>query len=372
MFPTINHINEILPYVEGNSQFRVAVQPNGFTVVCYMLQDENTFAGENEHWTRECRGITFAPDGKVASRTMHKFQNVGESEATQPDQIPWDKITRIMDKRDGSMVTFLEINGNIVAKTKKAFDSAEAKAATEFLHQDPKKVEWVHSLLRGNFTPTFEWTSPRFPIVLTYDKDELTLLQIRENTTGRYITSLGEGGAYTRNCPFPIVENLRGNFSAARELLELARTETGVEGWIIQTDDGDMWKIKTKWYCDLHHAVTFTRWRDVAKAVANDQSDDLKAAFSMTGRSIQPILRVENAIHNKIFVVKDTVERHVKEAHDTGLEAKDLALKLKQEPFFSLIMRAFRGQPVNYMEWYTKHCLDIDWGLEVIPVTQPE
>lgn len=101
MFPAINHINEILPYVEGNSQFRVAVQPNGYTVVCYMLQDENTFAGENEHWTRECRGITFAPNGKVASRTMHKFQNVGESDATQPDQIPWDKITRIMDKRDG-------------------------------------------------------------------------------------------------------------------------------------------------------------------------------------------------------------------------------------------------------------------------------
>lgn len=368
MFPQINHINDVLPYVEGNSQFRVATQENGFTIICYMLQDENTFAGENEHWTRECRGITFAPDGTVASRTLHKFQNVGESEATQPDQIPWDNITRIMDKRDGSMITFVNVDGKIVAKTKKTFDSAEAKAATEFLYQDPKRVEWVRHVLSRGATPTFEWTSPRFPIVLTYDKDELTLLQIRDNVNGIYITSLGEGGSWTTGCPFPIVENLIANFENPRDLLELAKTATGIEGWIVQTDDGDMWKIKTKWYCELHHAVTFTRWRDVAKAVVNDQSDDLKGAFAMTGRSIEPILRVEREIHEAVQACKDLVEDIVLKARQDNLDAKGLALQLTRGTLFPLIMRAFRGQEVDYMEWYAKNYLDKFWSLEVIPL----
>lgn len=369
MFPKINHINEILPYVEGNNQFRVAKQDNGFTIVCYMLQDENTFTGEHENWTRECRGITFAPNGTVASRTLHKFQNVGESEATQADQIPWDKITRIMDKRDGSMITFVDVDGKIVGKTKKTFDSAEAKAATEFLHKDPKRIEWVHHVLSRGATPTFEWTSPRFPIVLTYEKDELTLLQIRDNVNGIYVTSLGEGGSWTAGCPFPIIENLIGNFEKPRDILELAKTETGIEGWIIQTDDGNMWKIKTKWYCELHHAVTFTRWRDVAKAVINDQSDDLKGAFAMTGRSIESILTVERAIHSAMADCQREVESAVIAAKNENLEAKDLAMRTTRSPLFSLIMRAFRNQPVNYMEWYARHRLDDDWGLEAIPVS---
>ena len=82
-----------------------------------------------------------------------------------------------------------------------------------------------------------------------------------------------------------MVENLIDDFTTDgvvdyEKFKALQLTKEGVEGWIVQTDDGDMWKVKTKWYCDLHHSVTFTRWRDVARAVLADQSDDLKAAFA--------------------------------------------------------------------------------------------
>ena len=101
MFPQITHLNDLLPFIEGNQQFRVQEQPNGTTVVCYMLQDEDTFRGEHDAFYKECRGITFHKDGTVASRTLHKFQNVGENDQTRPDQIPWNDIVRVMDKRDG-------------------------------------------------------------------------------------------------------------------------------------------------------------------------------------------------------------------------------------------------------------------------------
>lgn len=360
-FPHITSLSDLVPFIEGNPQFRIQEQPNGTTVVCYMLQDEDTFTGDNEEFAKECRGITFdTASGKILSRTLHKFKNVGESEETQPANIPWDDIVRVMDKRDGSMITFVELNGKIVGKTKKTFTSAEAVAATEFLYTDPARVEWVRLILSLGFTPTFEWTSPRFPIVLTYEKDELTLLQIRDNVTGGYVTSSEE-------CPFPIVENLIHKFVQPQDLLELAKTTTGVEGWIIQARNGEMWKIKTQWYCELHHAVTFTRWRDIARTVLEDKSDDLKAAFAMTGRSIEPILEVERKIFSVIDKTRLLAEEHAGLGKGFNRTPKDMAMALRDHYLFSQIMRLFRGQEVNWLEWYSKNYLDT-WSLEVVSI----
>ena len=393
MFPQINHINDLLPYIKDNKMFRVAEQPNGTTVVCYMLQDEDTFRGEHEDWYKECRGITFdTASGAVVSRTLHKFQNVGENADTQPNMIPWDKITRVMDKRDGSMITFVLLNQDteyacIRAKTKKTFTSAEAIAATEFLHKDPAMVNWVHKWITNGWTPIFEWTSPKFPIVLLYEKDELTLLQIRNNVTGEYmnLTKGPQFGVHDHELmPFPIVENLIDDFASvvmARhgvksvdydDFKEQQLTKEGVEGWIIQTDDGQMWKLKTKWYCDLHHSVTFTRWRDVARTVLDDKSDDLKAAFAMTGRDIGPIIEVEKKIFDEIERVKILCEEYAGLGKGFNRSIKDMALMHKEHEHFRNIMRTFNGQNIDWNEWYLKNYID-GWSLEVIPtVTQNE
>lgn len=401
MFPVINHINDLLPYIKDNKMFRVAEQPNGTTVVCYMLQDEDTFRGEHEDWYKECRGITFdTASGAVVSRTMHKFQNVGENAETQPHMIPWDKITRVMDKRDGSMITFVLLNPGtehacVRAKTKKTFTSAEAIAATEFLHKDPAMVNWVLKWITNGWTPTFEWTSPKFPIVLLYEKDELTLLQVRNNVTGEYmnLTNGPQFGVHDHELmPFPIVENLIDDFTdtfggvgeigdtgfsghkevSYHKFRDLQLTKEGVEGWIIQTDDGQMWKLKTKWYCDLHHSVTFTRWRDVARTVLDDKSDDLKAAFAMTGRAIEPIIEVEAKIFKEIERVKARVEELAGLGKGFNRTVKEMALAHMGDEHFRLIMRTFNGQMIDWNEWYLKTYID-GWSLEVIPtVTQNE
>ena len=367
-FPTINHLNDLVPFIQSNPQFRIAEQDNGTTVICYMLQDEDTFRGENEEYAKECRGITFdTVTGVVLSRTLHKFENVGQSDASQPENIPWGKIIRVMDKRDGSMITPVLINGEVVCKTKKTFTSNEAIAATEFLRKDPEKLHWVKTMLLGGYTPTFEWTSPRFPIVLTYDKDELTLLQMRENDTGDYLVY----ALMNFTCPFPIVENVKDQFSSGGLVMwqyfeHAAANTTGVEGWIIQTEDGEMWKVKTKWYCDLHHSVTFTRWRDVARTVCEDKSDDLKAAFAMTGRSIEPILQVERQIKKIIEHKQAWIKAIVDTGHNDGYTPKEMALEFKDDELFGQIMRVFRGQEINWLEWFRKNHIK-SFPLDVIP-----
>jgi RNA ligase len=283
-----------------------------------------------------------------------------------------------MDKRDGSMVTPVLVGpSKIKFKTKKSFDTKEAALADE-LCSDVDRYNWVKKLLEDGFTPTFEVTSPRFPIVLRYEKDELTLLHIRENITGRYLTEQEISGMTP---PFPVVENLIGLFSVAKvedgkvtnlvdwEMMKkAAETREGIEGWIVQFGDGEMVKLKTKWYCDLHHAVTFTRWRDIARAVCDDKADDLKGAFALTGRSIEPILQVERNIKRLIDHVKVTVQSVVTAAQAAGFDAKTTAISYKDHPQFGLIMTMFRGKEPDWMAWYIKNHLESDWGLEVVEV----
>lgn len=374
MFPIISNLDDLLPFVQDNPQIRVKTEDNGMTVVCYMLQDEDTFSGTAEEYARECRGITFSPDGKIAARCLTKFFNIGEREDTQPHSLPWARVVRIMDKRDGSMVTPVLVNGVVKFKTKKSFDTKEA-ALADALCARVDAYSWVKKLLQAGFTPTFEVTSPRFPIVLRYEKDELTLLHIRENITGRYLTE-HEIASFTP--PFPVVENLIEQFYGdgvpARlvsweKLEHAAKTREGIEGWIIQFDDGEMVKLKTAWYNDLHHAVTFTRWRDIARAVCDDKADDLKGAFALTGRSIEPILQVERAIKAKLDWVRDSVQSAVAVGQEDCLDAKGMALRHQGDQHFGLIMTLFRSKEPDYMAWYVKNHLESDWGLEVVEVT---
>jgi len=371
MFPEIKHLNDLLPFIQDSSQIRVKPDDlTGHTVVCYMLQDEDTFSGAHEKYERECRGITFDEHGAISSRTMHKFFNIGEREDTMPDKIDWNTVDRVMDKRDGSMVTpvMMSSNNAFKFKTKKTFSSPEANLA-DTLAKSPKASAWIISMLARGFTPTFEITSPNFPIVLRYDQDELTLLHIRDNVSGKY---LSEAEILDTAPPFKVVDNVAFKFhdelgNISWDTLKLySETAENVEGIVIQFKNGDMMKLKTAWYISLHRAVTFTRWRDLARSVCADEADDLKAAFVMVGRSVEPILIVQRDIHSKIAIIKDYVESVAKQSIAEGKTAKDVALALRQDKYFSLIIRQFKGQEVDYMEYYIKNSLELDWGLEVV------
>jgi RNA ligase len=293
----------------------------------------------------------------------------------QPHNLSWSQVDRIMEKRDGSMVTPVVIAGTSTFKfkTKKTFTSKEAIAADDHLTTVPGGIQWIGSVLNKGLTPTFEFTSPRFPIVIKYEKDELTLLHIRENVSGRYLT---EREILELEPPFPIVSNLAMYFyghglPAAlvswERLKHAQETAEGLEGWVIQFKSGEMVKLKTAWYVKLHHSVTFTRWRDIARTVCADQSDDLKGAFAMTGRSIQPILQVERKIKERIDFAREAAQQIVDVFAQVGAgDAKSLALSVKNHPHMGIIMKVFRKQEIDWMAWYAKNHLEDDFGLEVV------
>ncbi|HEX9816342.1 MAG TPA: RNA ligase, partial [Candidatus Thermoplasmatota archaeon] len=375
MFPSIARLSDLLPFVKDEPAIRARThEPTGLTVVCYAVVDDEVFEGENAPYERECRGVTFARDGSIVSRPLHKFFNVGERPSSQLDALDWGNVTRITLKRDGSMVTPARLaDGGWVLKTKRSFDTPETRVAQRLVDAAPGGRAWIDRLVAAGRTASFEVTSPRCPIVLPYDADELTLLHVRENVSGRYL-SAAEVAAL--DSPFPRTPDLKSQFVDAEgggrvsweRLRRAAETAEGIEGWVIEFADGEMVKLKTAWYAGLHHAVTFTRWRDIARAVVEGTSDDLKAAFALTRRSPEPIRRVEHAIHARIRNVETEVTAVAEDGRRRGLDAKAMALAHREHPLFPLIMNAFRGKAIDVLDWYAKRELERDWGLEQVPV----
>ena len=71
----IEHIDDILPHIEGKNEFKIHHHKEGYTTIDYMFEDTNTFDNEV---LLECRGIKFDADGKILARPLHKFLNLGQ------------------------------------------------------------------------------------------------------------------------------------------------------------------------------------------------------------------------------------------------------------------------------------------------------
>lgn len=115
LFPKIEHINDILPSLEGKNYIGVNKQSNGATVLCYNISNGECFATPFE---KECRGITFDRDGKIVNRPLHKFFNLAEREEVLPQNLNWDDVVAVFDKMDGSMITAGVFHGEVFVKSK--------------------------------------------------------------------------------------------------------------------------------------------------------------------------------------------------------------------------------------------------------------
>ena len=357
MFPIITHIDDLLPYIRNKPEMTVKAQPNGTTTICYAISDSNTF---DDEYARECRGITFGADGRIICRPLHKFFNIGEKPETQVGTVDWTKVNRVMDKRDGSMITSMMLNDQIVCKTKKSFETTQAVRANEYINARPNFHEFAVYCASINCTPTFEWTSPDDRIVLKYNSDELVLTHIRDNITGAYVLDI-EGRASYYN--IPCVQDLTPFTFDIRWLMEKCKDEEQKEGYVIQFDNGDMVKLKTPWYINLHHSVTFTRERDIAKMVVDETLDDFKSYLTGIGESLDKVLAIETRVMTTINGIRKEVEDFV--TANKVDDRKAFVMLAKTNQYFGLIMNHYTGQEPRYNAHFIKFFLK-DYSLETV------
>jgi len=189
-FPEIRTIDDVLPHIKDREEFIVAERDFG-TVINYMVSMPDTFdmSGPDDLGgaiRRECRGIKFYPDGKIAARTLHKWFNINERAETQTHEIDMSKPHATEDKRDGSMVHPMMVDGYVRWMTKMGITEV-AMQAEEFIAKNAKYKDFAVWCIENVMTPTFEWTSPFNQIVVPYQTDDLVLLTVRDNITGRYL-----------------------------------------------------------------------------------------------------------------------------------------------------------------------------------------
>jgi RNA ligase len=190
-FPEIRHISDVLPHIEGRPEFIVA-EREGYTVINYVVVMADTFdmTGPDDLGgaiRREARGLIFGRDGNLMSRPFHKFFNVNERAETQTHEIDMSQPHVIMEKLDGSMVRPITINGYIRWASKMGITSVGMQAE-EFVAKNTKYKNFACWCIKEGLTPIFEWTSPFNQIVLPYEEENLTLLAVRNNFTGEYLS----------------------------------------------------------------------------------------------------------------------------------------------------------------------------------------
>ena len=274
-FPVINHINDILPHVEGWKEFVVA-DKGDYVVVNYVVQTPEIFSREHEGWEyrREARGITFYPDGTVAARKFGKFFNVNEREETQLMNIDLDAPHVILEKLDGSMITPFLRDESIIEFHTKMGKTEVADMVTPFIDAHPRYKEFALATLCHGLTPIFEFCSRKNRVVIDHPEDRLVLLAIRDNATGEYydydrLTTAA--GTYD----IELVQQHKATFDA--DFMDYVRGLIGVEGFVVRFDDGHMVKCKAEDYLKLHKAKeAISQEKNVWAMILDADVDDLK------------------------------------------------------------------------------------------------
>jgi RNA ligase len=354
-FPTIRTLADVLPHIAAKPEIHVRPGPLGSTVVCYQFQDSDTF---DNAYAAECRGIVFDRDGNIAARPLHKFFNVGERPGTQPDL---ESAVRVMDKRDGSMIHTVWLDGQLFLKSKKCFDNSQTKMATEWLHRRENAGTLMMCRLLANkgLTLIFELTSPANRIVVGYNSTEMQLLHVRRNECGGYLSADALAGlAYTAG-----VRLVDQGMSVAAALESLPGL-TDAEGYVLQFENGDMVKAKCPWYLNLHRTISFTRERDIAEAALEERLDDIKSALATINVDLAAVNAIEKRVKDYLLGAQTVVETTI--ACMKALDRKAFAQANNGHPYFGMLMAAFNGKEPDYKGWFRRSVLKEHFSLEPV------
>ena len=311
-------------------------------------------------YTRECRGIVFDEKGNVSSRPLHKFFNLNENEEYLYDKVKNKRVFAIYEKLDGSIVSSANVGGWIFFRSKKSFSSDVVSIADKFILDHENYYDFCDILMTMGFTAIFELTSPLKRIVINYPSTKLTLLHVRDNISGRYELLDPNSPIYDliKKYNIPLVKKFDYTLDQAIE----ACKQGGIEGFVVQFEDGDMVKIKTKWYCERHRVISFLRERDIAELVLDEKLDDVKSIFNELGIDLGIISKIESKVKGYLIEISENVDKVYKE--DRQLSRKDFAIKNLKNPYFSLLMEKFSQKEPDFIDFYRKNRLKSDFGLE--------
>lgn len=370
LFPHFSHIDELRAHVHHKPEIRFMPQSDGTTVVCYLIADNKTF---DTTWAAECRGITFDASGLLVCRPLHKFFNLGENESCLPGNLPWNELSFVSEKLDGSMLTPYLLGDTLRWKTKKSAESDVAIMARDYAETQPDILRFCRDTIAAGDTPIFEFTAPQARVVVGYSEPKLTLLHIRNMRTGEYRelrTQEGTPSAYAREIISEYGVELVPSYpvSSWEALQRGLPSQKNMEGYILGFGSR-MVKVKGDWYLAAHRIVSFIRERDVASFVVNEQLDDVLAVLREVGADLSAVNEVARRVVEHVVSIQQEVEEVAGSLK--GETSRVVAQKLADHPLRGLVLSVHQGKPVDYLTHFKKYHLK-GYPLTQIPTREAE
>lgn len=323
----------------------------------YRLAKYNDFIN---YKAQELRGLTFVfnQDGSLFKRfiLLHKFYNLNQVEETQYNLLKDIPISEVMNKEDGSIISFIQLpNGKICAKSKEGIDNTQSEMAQKIYDNDITIKNFVEYSLSNNLVPIFELVSPFNRVVLPYTETELILTRLRDNNTGEYVSlSSVKNILYgIKTAPFESFKNLS-------EMIELSETIEDKEGWVVQLVNGLLLKIKTKYYCDLHHLFTEVIHREdyLIDIVLDEKIDDLLGQLSSDDIEVRELIDViTEKVYQFLKIKNEIISRKVDEFKSVfNSDKKSFVLANRKDKDFHFYMEVinYNSEPYDIVKKYLK------------------
>lgn len=305
----------------------------------------------------EMRGLTFVfnKDGTLFNRfvLLEKFFNLNQVANTMYSIVKDYKIKYVNNKEDGSIASFINLpNGKVLGKSKMGFDNDQAIGINRIYKSNQEIKEFVDWCLDNDITSIWEFVSPTNRIVLRYPKEELILLRLRDNKTGKHIDIKDHLDKLEsiRIAPF------NDDFKDLDDLIELTSKQTDIEGHVVQAIDNNgndfFFKLKTPWYMERHGLLTEDLYHEnvIIGYILDDKIDDI------LGQIPEEEVEAHERIDKIITVVKKAINEKASEIENMynlfiseGSNRKEFARKYIKNPNFGFTMAMAKGDQLRKM-----------------------
>lgn len=295
----------------------------------------------------ELRGLVFVHEanGPVVYPLLEKFFNVGQIAELSKEKVVQMPIKSVYDKVDGSVLSYVRVNGKTYARSKTSFGSDQAKAGNRLYTNVPEYREFIDWCLDNDIVPIFEYIAPTNRIVLQYDTEELVLLRMRCRKTGKHIDDLPQDAPSIKRAK-------RLPINDWDTLYQTIETMENSEGYVvaIDTKDGsDLFvKVKCPWYVTRHGLLTDTIYRPhlIAEIAIKGEMDDFLSIVPDDLADLKEMCRkIWKVLANETAKLLADIRKTVAE-HYTG-NRKEFAMQFKNTPNFSMYMAHIDGKDMD-------------------------
>lgn len=265
---------------------------------------------------KELRGIVYVlKDDEPIDYflSVGKFWTLNQMESVSLERIGNKKIMKVFEKRDGSLIIpYIGFDGEVYFKTFRSFSNNVLDNMYNEIDNLDEIKELVKELHNNGYDILFEYTSMNNRIVVKYFKPSLDVIQIRNRKTLEYM-DLNKFSDILNKYRVNVTKyynysdkNMtlnefydRLNNDKSFELYDLWNSNN-FEGFVVQLDDGEMIKVKTKWYFenhglfDLNSIFVFKEYKQIIKIILDERLDEID--YDIVERNKDIVEKINNYI----------------------------------------------------------------------------